>query len=234
MIILGIETATIQAGVAIGGFEGVIASFECARGPRHVEVLAPGIEFICRQSGIELREVSAIAVDIGPGLFSGLRVGVATAKAMAQALRIPVIGLGSLDLLAFPFRYSDRLVVAAIDARRGELFSAHYRQVPGGIQRVLEPHLASVDEVASEIEASGQECLLVGDGALRYSDVLRAGGKVELATSNPHPSAAALVELAHPIAIREEFVHPSELAPVYLRKSDAEMNLERRMRESSR
>src|SRR3954453_7288632 len=114
MLILGIESATQQVGCAIGGHEGVLASFHSARGRRHAEVLTPAIDFIAKQAKIELSEISAIAVDIGPGLFTGLRVGVATAKAMAQALRIPVLGVASLDLLAFGVRWSDRLIVPVI------------------------------------------------------------------------------------------------------------------------
>ena len=102
MLILGIETATEQVGVAIGGHEGVIATFEVARGRRHAETLTPAIEFVCRQSDIELGEIGCIAVDVGPGLFTGMRVGLAAGKALAQALRVPMIGITSLDLLAFP------------------------------------------------------------------------------------------------------------------------------------
>ena len=72
MLILGIETATEQVGVAIGGHEGVIATFEVARGRRHAETLTPAIEFVCRQSGIELCEIGCVAVDVGPGLFTGM------------------------------------------------------------------------------------------------------------------------------------------------------------------
>src|SRR3954454_10409081 len=164
MLILGIESATQQVGCAIGGHEGVLASFHSARGRRHAEILVPAIQFICQQARIELSEVSAIAVDTGPGMFTGLRVGVATAKAMAHALRVPMIGVPSLDLLAFPVRFSSRLVVAAIDARRGELFYAFYRQVPGGVQRLSEHCVGTADDLAGELLASGEECLLVGDG----------------------------------------------------------------------
>ena len=89
-----------------------------------------------RQADIELTEIGVIAVDVGPGLFTGMRVGLATAKALAFALRVPMIGISSLDLLAFPHRRSDRVVVPVIDARKGEVFYAMYRQVPGGLQQV--------------------------------------------------------------------------------------------------
>ena len=101
MLILGIESATTQVGCAIGGHEGVLASFHSARGQRHAETLAPAIDFVRRHALIEFDELGAIAVDVGPGLFTGLRVGIATAKALAQTLRIPMIGVSSLDLLAF-------------------------------------------------------------------------------------------------------------------------------------
>ena len=219
MLILGIETATVQVGCAIGGHEGVIAEFHAARGRRHAETLAPAIDFVRRQARVELSEIGAIAVDIGPGLFTGLRV------AMAQALRVPMIGASSLDLLAFPLRYGRRLIVPVIDARRGEVFYAFYRQVPGGVQRLSPYQVGNPDDLASELLASGEECLVVGDGALRYPDAFDDVARIEFGTvGNAYPSAQALVELAHPKALREEFVQPSELTPLYLRKADAEIN----------
>jgi tRNA threonylcarbamoyladenosine biosynthesis protein TsaB len=230
MLILGIESATLQVGCAIGGHEGVLASFHAARGRRHAELLVPAIEFVAKQARIELSEIGVIAVDVGPGLFTGLRVGVATAKAMAQALRIPVLGVASLDLLAFGVRWSDRLIVPVIDARRDEVFYAFYRRVPGGVQRLSNYSLGSPADLASDLLARGEEVLLVGDGAHRHAAVFRVDSARmefgELGTA--FPSAAALVELAHPKALREEFVQPSELLPLYLRKSDAEINWEHR------
>ena len=229
MIILGIETATIEAGCAIGGVEGVLASFRTSRGRRHAEILAPGIDFVRRQAGIDLSEVSVVAVDIGPGLFTGLRVGVATAKAMAQALRVPMVGLSSLDLLAFPVRYSSRLIVPVIDARRGEVFAAFYKQVPGGVQRLGDFQLLEPEELVAELYARREDSLLVGDGALRYGELFADLERAEIATQAfAYPSADALVELAHPRAIREEFVQPAELSPLYLRQSDAEINWDQR------
>jgi tRNA threonylcarbamoyladenosine biosynthesis protein TsaB len=147
MIVLGIETATSQVGCALGGHEGVLAGFHAARGRRHAEILTPAIAFVCEQAEIGLSEIGVIAVDVGPGLFTGLRVGVATAKALAQALHVPMLGLSSLDLLAFPVRSSRRLIAAVIDGRRGEVFCAFYRQVPGGLQRLTEPSLTRAAEL---------------------------------------------------------------------------------------
>ena len=225
MLILGIETATEQVSVAIGGHEGVLGSFELTRGRRHAETLVPAIEFLCDQAGIEMAEFSAIAVDIGPGLFTGMRVGIAAGKAIAQALRVPMIGISSLDLLAFPLRYSERTIAAVIDARKGEVFTAFYRTVPGGVQRVTEPRCSSVDDLVADLIARGQPTVCVGDGALRYRDDISAAVRVEFAEQFlAHPSSSPLVQLAHAKALREDWVNPWEIQPLYLRAPDAQIN----------
>ncbi len=223
VLILGIETATQQVGVAIGGHEGVIARFEVVRGRRHAEILTPAIQFVCSQADIELAELGVIAVDIGPGLFTGMRVGLAAGKALALALRIPMIGISSLDLLAFPNRHTDRVVVPVIDARKGEVFYAMYRQVPGGVQQVLEPTVGPVDDLVADLLARGQDALLVGDGAHRYRGRIVESVHVEIG-DDAHPSPAPLVQLAHARALREDWVSPRHIEPLYLRLPDAQIN----------
>lgn len=225
MLILGIDTATSQSGCAIGGHEGVIVSAQCAKGRRHAENLAPAIEFVCRQSQIDLSEISVIAVDLGPGLFTGLRVGIATGKGLAHALGIPMIGVASLDLLAFAVRFSSRLIVTAIDARRSELYYATYRQVPGGVQRLGEHSVGSPEDLVSQLSVRREEMLLVGDGVHRYRDLFETVPKAEIADAGlSYPSPASLVQLAHAQALREEFEPATALEPIYLRKPDAEIN----------
>lgn len=225
MLILGIETASTQAGCAVGGPDGVLATVEINRGQRHAELLVPAVDFACRCARIELREIEAIAVDVGPGLFTGLRVGVATAKAMAQALAIPLIAVCSLDIVAFGVRSSRRDVVVALDARRGEVFHGGYRPSPAEISRWSEPAVASPAQLASVLAGRDQELLVVGDGALRYHEIFAKLGGVELAgREKAHPSAAGLVELAVRAALQRTFVSPEELTPMYLRQPDAEAN----------
>jgi tRNA threonylcarbamoyladenosine biosynthesis protein TsaB len=225
VLILGIETATARVGCAVGGHEGVLALFEVTRGRRHAEILAPAVQSALAHADVGIDEISCIAVDVGPGLFTGMRVGIATAKSLAHALRVPTIGISSLDLLAFPLRHSRRTIAAVIDARRGEVYSALYRAVPGGLQRLTPPAVGSADDLAAEIEARSEDVLFVGDGALRYRQVLGRVRRAEMADPwLAHPSAAPLVQLAHARALREEWVNHWELEPLYLRKPDAEIN----------
>lgn len=229
MLILGVESATAQVGCAVGGHEGVLASTHSARGKRHAESLAPQIEFTLSQARVDISEISVVAVDVGPGLFTGLRVGISTAMATAFGLGVPMIGVSSLDLVAFPLRHTRRLIAATIDARRGEVFTAFYRQVPGGLQRVNEPHVVTPDDLYAELQAASTECIVVGDGALRYRELFSSITKVEVADESlAYPSANSLVALAHARALREEFVQPAEIQPLYLRRPDAEVNWQTR------
>lgn len=232
MLILAIDTSTPCVSVAVGSHGSVLGEVQLSREPgrpqRHAEQLAPAIRYLCDELGIELSQLAGLGVGIGPGLFTGLRVGITTAKVMAQALRVPVVGIPSLDLVAYRLRHSSRLIAAVLDARRKEVFYALYRPVPGGVQRVSDYVVGSPDDLASELMARGDEVLLAGDGALLYQERLLEVHRAELAgRAYAAPSPAALVELSTARFEREDFTQPRELHPLYLRKSDAEIEWER-------
>lgn len=225
MHLLAIDTATNQVGVAIGDRGEVRAEVHLAVPHRHAEHLVPAIRSLVEWTGVQLEQLAAIAVDVGPGLFTGLRVGVTTAKVMAQALRIPVVPVASLDLVAYPLRHSRRTIVAVIDARRREVFHASYLPVPGGVQRVTDYAVGSPDDVVAELEASADEILLVGEGVAAHATAFATLDRAELAGPEfSAPSTAALVTLATGRVEREEFVVPWDVQPLYLRESDAELN----------
>jgi tRNA threonylcarbamoyladenosine biosynthesis protein TsaB len=224
VLTLAIDTATAQVGVAVGRDGRVLGEVRIDGGRRHAEELAPAVEYLRRETGVGLDELACISVGVGPGLYTGLRVGVATARTLAQVLEIPVVAVPSLDLVAYPWRATHRRVVALIDARRKEVFAARYWPVPGGLQRDGEYTVESPRAVAAELLAAGAEALLVGDGALEYAADFDGLERVEHAgPAAAAPSVAALVELASARFAREEFCRADEVAPLYLRRSDAEI-----------
>jgi tRNA threonylcarbamoyladenosine biosynthesis protein TsaB len=228
VLLLALDTSTPRVSVAFGRDGVVLGEVNIDGGRRHAEQLAPAIRYLGGELGIGLRRLAAIAVGIGPGLFTGLRVGVTTARTMAQALRVPVVGVPSLDLLAYPLRHTTRAIVAVTDARRGEVFWARYHPVPGGVVRAGEHEVGPPAAVAADLEARGEEVLLAGDGALLHRAALEHVDRVELAGPGfASPSAAALVELATARFEREEFSPPDDIHPLYLRRSDAEIEWER-------
>lgn len=207
MIVLGIESATGRAGVALGTDDGVIAGVQVTRGPRHAEVLMPAIDFVLTQAGVAIGDVDAIAVDVGPGLFTGLRVGIATANGLAQASRKPMIGVCSLDVLASTARLAATQIVSVIDARRREVYAARYEAAAGQLKRVMEPTVLAPDDLLAQLA----DATLVGD------TLVERGALFAL------PSAETLVELARELEPQD----PQSVVPLYLRKSDAELNAER-------
>ncbi len=229
MHVLGIDTATDQVGVAIGDRRRLLGDLRLRRGRRHAELLVPAIRRLADDVDVQLAQLAALGVGLGPGLFTGLRVGIATTKLLAQVLRLPVVGVASLDLVAYPLRHSERQVATVVDARRGEVFWALYRPVPGGVQRVTDYAVASPEDVAAELDARREETLLAGDGVTAYGSCFDDLGHVEWAgPAFDHPSPAALVQLAAARVEREDFGRPADLRPLYLREADAAINWERR------
>jgi tRNA threonylcarbamoyladenosine biosynthesis protein TsaB len=216
---LAIDTATPQVSVALGGPEGVMAELNLRPGPRHGEVLAPAIESVLRLAGARIEAVGRVGVDVGPGLFTGLRVGVATAKALASALEVPVVPCTSLDLLAHPHRGAGLPVASVVDARRGEVFWALYQPALGGSAMVqnTDPAVAGPNEVAGSLPYAADKVLVVGDGARRYAGEFERVSGVRLAGAEfDHPRASVLLAL---VASRP--ARPADkVTPTYLRGAD--------------
>ena len=226
---LAVATATGQVGVALSGPDGNSAALTVRAGRRHGETLAPAIQSLLRLAGVELQMVQRVAVDIGPGLFTGLRVGVATAKALASALGVPVVAVSSLDILAHPHRGTGRPVVSVVDARRGEVFWALYQPVGGAMVAVTEAAVAAPGALADELRRLPADVILTGDGARRYfagaDGTAEVPGRFDVAPGEfDHPSPAVLLALA---ATRPDLA-PEKVSPTYLRGADVRIGWEQR------
>lgn len=229
MFVLGLETATERVSVAVGNSDGVSALFEATRGRRHAETVTPAIELVCREADIELSEITAVAVDVGPGLFTGLRVGLAAGKSLAQALDLPMIGLDSLELLAHPLRHSDVVIAAVMDGRKGQVFYNFFRTTADGssgdMRAVNQPTAGSIEDFLIAVNERGQETICVGDGAVRYREDIAECRLASIADSFlAYPSAAALVQRAHVKMRHEDWVGYGDISALYLRRPDAEIN----------
>lgn len=223
-MILGIETAVERVSVALGDGSGIAASAQLTSDRRHAESLTPMVSFVLDQVGISVADLSAIAVDVGPGLFTGMRVGMAAAEAMAWALEIPLVGVCSLDALALESQRGDDTVAVALDARRGEVYWALYRPGPNGGEpvRITEPRVSSPDDLAVHLADRAEDVTCSGSGFVVHGETfpfewMHATGLVA-------PSAEAVVRIgAHRVAI-DATVPAGGLEPIYLRAPDAEIN----------
>jgi tRNA threonylcarbamoyladenosine biosynthesis protein TsaB len=222
-----------------------VASFVLVSGRRHAEVLMPAVDELCRRAGWAVGDLSGVAVDIGPGLFTGLRVGLATARAIASARGLPAVGVNSLEALAYPHRRRTGLVAPVVDARRGEVYWALYQTDGTSVQELRPPATAGTEELAAELRRldatvlSGpapagqvpagpvptQRVLAVGDGARRYKEHLLASG-AEVGDEGemwPSPLAVAELGVSRLIASAGQRGLP---APLYLRQPDVRIGWE--------
>ncbi len=235
--LVAIETATETVGVAVRTSAGVQAELTLSGRRRHVETLTPALAHLLDQVDLVPADVGIVAVDIGPGLFTGLRVGVAAAKGLAQSLGVGVMPATSLDIMTAGAAAAGLrgLVLACVDARRGEVFAAAHEVGPPGtvpLQR-LGPGLFTPSQLAAALGAfAGAPVHAVGDGALRYADTLAAVPGVDAEIPGlGFPPPAALVEQARAKwEAGEPPVHPETVVPLYMREADAKSNFARAVR----
>ncbi|MDQ1487030.1 MAG: tRNA threonylcarbamoyladenosine biosynthesis protein TsaB [Actinomycetota bacterium] len=199
MLLLAFDTATQAVTVALHDGDRVLAERTMIDGRRHAELLAPGIAHVLADAGATASDLTAVAVGVGPGPFTGLRVGLVTARALADALSIPVTGVCTLDILAAEVAASDRFLVAT-DARRREVYWAVYDETG---RRTEGPH---VDRPA-DVDWSGAS---YGAGALLYRDHFANARAPEL------PNAGVLAQL-----VVRGTVTTLPPDPLYLRRPDA-------------
>jgi tRNA threonylcarbamoyl adenosine modification protein YeaZ len=198
VLVLGLDTSTPAVSVALVDLDsGPLAECVVVDGRRHGELLAQGIRTVLHEAGVDRRDLGAVAVGLGPGPFTGLRVGVVTAATMADALGLPAYGVCSLDALGT----GERVVLT--DARRREVYWARY---DASGHRVDGPHVSQPADLVPQLDGVA----VMGDGALAYADLL---GGLDLRTEPRYPSAVRIAQLA---------VDAGPLLPMYLRRPDAE------------
>lgn len=219
MLILAIETATAASSVALVRDREVVASARRLDSRGHGGFLVPAIDFCFEQAGLGPSALEAVAVDVGPGLFTGIRVGLATALGLAAGLGVPLLGANSLDALALRAATGRRHIWAVVDMRRGEVAVAGYRPVPGGAVMDSGPETVGYDKLRGILDADPQECLVVGDWPALPDGTLR--GLRRAKTGRPrYPRASAVAALAAPRAERGEFPDPEGVRPFYIREPD--------------
>lgn len=221
MKILAIDTATQTCSAAIVDDDAVVVEIIRDRGGTHTRVLMKMVDEMFSAAGMRPADIDGFAVTIGPGSFTGLRIGLATVKGLAFARNRPIAGISTLDALVAPIPGVAGRVCAMIDARRGEVYTALYRfdsprWVSEGPARAESPQKA--------VAAIHGPTVFVGDGALAYKDVITAGAKCCAFPTDPgqHVIRASVVAgLGLDRILSGHAGDAFTLTPLYLRKSDA-------------
>ena len=236
MKILGIDTSGLVGAVAIADGDLLLSQFSIQYKTTHSEILMPMLDDVCKKIHLDLKSIDAIAVAKGPGSFTGLRIGSATAKGLALALDKPIIPIPTVDGIAYNLYGVEKIICPMMDARRNQVYTGLYTFVAGTpegkslerefeMQVIHEQFATSIEDIAGRINEIGKPVVLLGDGVPVYRDQLDKLLKVPYSIAPMHQNrqnAAALVALAMQYAAEGRMVSADEFAPDYLRLSQAE------------
>ena len=226
MKILAIETSTMLGGVALmGESEGLIFESRLNVKTAHSERLMTEIDHALQQGGISISDVDVFGIAIGPGSFTGLRIGLSTVKGFSYATGKPVVSVPTLEAFAWNFPYSRYPVCPMLDARKKEVYAAVFRWTDGGFERMVNETSLKASEMVKSLEG---QVLFAGEGALLYRQVITESlGDRAIFPPLHHmiPSPSNVAHLGLKKALRGEFSEAVGLVPLYLRKSEAELKI---------
>jgi len=223
MMILAIDTSGATFSAALVKEETVLAEIFFLSDRHHAEMLLPGIDRMLHDANVRLTDLTAMACTVGPGSFTGIRIGVSTVKGLAIAVGLPVIGVSTLEALAINAAGFPGWICPMIDAKRGQVYAGLYRcSGPGMLVNVISDCVIDPAGILAKIAG---DALFVGSGAKVYGDLVctRPGGRSYFAAPHLHRiSAAAVGVIARRRSQAGEHVDAMRLTPLYLRRPEAE------------
>lgn len=224
MKILGIDTATLVCSVAVVSADKMLAEYTLQVKKTHSERLLPLIAAVLEDTGLTPADLDGVAVAGGPGSFTGLRIGMVTAKALGQALDLPLIAVSTLEALAAQNPHFPGIISPILDARRSQVYNALFR--PGTpLTRLTEDRALSLDELLAELSAQSENVLFTGDAVPLYQQTIQEKLGKQACFLPPEGSIcrAASVARLGLIALTEGRASSwRELTPQYIRRSEAE------------
>ncbi len=222
MLVMGIDTSTTQGGVALLSGQGVICEYTLNIKATYSERLLPLIDRALQDAGITLGQVDGFAVAVGPGSFTGLRIGLSTAKGLVVVGGQPLVGVSTLEAMAWTLPFCTHPVCPILDARKGEIYCALFRHEGDRLIRLMDDAAIAPDRLLSRIQ---QPTVFLGDGLVVYEGLVQSQLK-ELALFSPLAGrggrAAAVADLGRRRLLRGDRDDLVQLAPQYLRPSEAE------------
>lgn len=225
MKILGIDSSGLVATVAIQSDDILVGEYTIHNKKTHSQTLLPMIQDMLRMAEVPVEELDAIAVAAGPGSFTGLRIGAATAKGLGQALNIPLVAVPSLEGLAYNLAGADALVCPIMDARRNQAYYGIY-DVSGEKPVVVgEQDAAPIDTVLQKVRETGREIIFVGDGVPVFANRIaeEEGLAYRLGADNVrYQKASSVAALGRKYMEQGKGVPAERFVPIYLRLSQAE------------
>lgn len=224
MYILALETTGAHASVAMTDEKGTVKEKRSEGVLNHLQYLMPMTEELLKENGLRLSDMTAIAASRGPGSFTGIRIGVSSARALAQILDVKTIAVPTLKAFAYNVPDYQGLICPVFDARRSQVYAGAYKWEGGKIVEVVPGAPYAIDEFLEMVKSTEKERLFFGDGIKAYSDRFQEEALAPEAVR--FQSAASVALLAKDMAEQGLTVGYESLKPDYMRKAEAERKLE--------
>lgn len=225
MPILAIETATLVSSVALATADTLLAEITLQTKKTHSELLMPHIAKILDMANVNKADITAIAVSIGPGSFTGLRIGLATAKSLAYAMKIPLVGVPTLAALAYGCFVPGAILSPMLDAQKGNIYQALFEWQDGSLKELMPATVIGIDEALDNLAQFSRPVILIGEAAVLHNEKIKQIGH-PLALAAPHmiiQRASCVAGLGH-MLIKQGIQHDvMALEPLYIRRSEAEV-----------
>lgn len=232
MKILGIDTSTMAANVAVLEDDKLICEYTINTKKTHSQKLMPMIENMLKTSDVEIKDIDAIGICVGPGSFTGLRIGMATAKAMAHVNNIPLIGVNSLEILGSNIEFSNKKICAILDAQRNQVYTCKYIFENNKSKALEEISIKPIDDLLEELHATGEEWVIVGEAVYKYKEKIESVSNITISSPSNHiTKASSLCVLAKDKLEQNIEIHNCyDINPMYIRKSQAEEQYEEKQK----
>lgn len=225
MKLLALDSSGLVATVAIVTEDAMLAEYTVNYKKTHSQTLLPMLDEIVKMVEMELSEVDAIAVAAGPGSFTGLRIGSATAKGLGLALNKPIIAVPTLDGLAYNLYGTNKIICPMMDARRNQVYTGLYEFVGKEFRIIKQQAALAVEDILEEVNQLGREVIFLGDGVPVYQEIIKERTKVDYEFAPAHLNrqrAGAIGALGMQYYQNNQLQTAAEHEPVYLRLSQAE------------
>lgn len=232
MKVLGIDTSSLAASVAVIEDNKLICEYTINTKKTHSQKLMLMIENMLKISDININEMDMIAVCEGPGSFTGLRIGMSTAKAISHVNKLPIVGVNSLELLAGNMNLCEKKICAILDAQKTQVYMGQYKYENGQLVELKSIDVVEIDDLIEELKATNEEWIVVGEAVYKYEDKLKEVDNIHIPAPSHNVSKAsslcvvAMDKYKNNINVNDCY----SINPVYIRKSQAEVQYEEKMK----
>jgi len=232
MKVLGIDTSSNATSIAVIEDNKLICEYTINTKTTHSQKLMPMIENMLKISEVNVNDMDMIAICQGPGSFTGLRIGMATAKALSHVNNLPIVGVNSLELLAGNMDLSDKKICSILDAQRTQVYMGQYKFENNKLVELKSVDVVEIDELLEELKSSNEEWILVGEAVYKYEDKIKEIQNIYVpAPSHNVNKASSLCTIAMNKYNQNIDVYDCyTINPVYIRKSQAEVQYDEKMK----